>query len=72
MGHLVSSPRERQKIDRRDSRRDEREGQERKRNRNKSEYKKLEMCQYDTDASAQGHPHPHAGILQKIKLKNGP
>ena len=34
--------------------------------------KKLEMYQYDTDALAQGHPHPHAGILQKMKLKNGP
>ena len=27
VGHFVSSPREREKIDRRDSRRDEREGQ---------------------------------------------
>ena len=35
--HFVSSPREREKIDRRDSRRDEREGQGRKRNRNESE-----------------------------------
>ena len=34
VGHFVSSPREREKIDRRDSRRDEREGQGRKRNRN--------------------------------------
>ena len=34
MGHFVSSPREREK---RDSRRDEREGQGRKRNRNESE-----------------------------------
>ena len=37
MGHFVSSPREREKSDRRDSRRDEREGQGRKRNRNESE-----------------------------------
>ena len=37
MGHFVSSPREREKIDRRDSRRDEREGQGRKRDRNESE-----------------------------------
>ena len=37
MGHFVSSPREREKRDRRDSRRDEREGQGRKRNRNESE-----------------------------------
>ena len=37
VGHLVSSPREREKRDRRDSRRDEREGQGRKRNRNESE-----------------------------------
>ena len=37
VGHFVSSPREREKIDRRDSRGDEREGLERKRNRNKSE-----------------------------------
>ena len=33
----MSSPREREKRDRRDSRRDEREGQGRKRNRNKNE-----------------------------------
>ena len=39
VGHFVSSPREREKIDRRDSRRDEREGQGRKRNRNESEEK---------------------------------
>ena len=36
-GHFVSSPREREKRDRRDSRRDEREGQGRKRNRSESE-----------------------------------
>ena len=36
VGHFVSSPREREK---RDSRGDEREGQERKRNRNESEEK---------------------------------
>ena len=38
MGHFVSSPREREKRDRRDSRGDEREGQGRKRNRNGSEF----------------------------------
>ena len=37
VGHFVSSPREREKRDRRDSRGDEREEQERKRNRNDSE-----------------------------------
>ena len=37
MGHFVSSPREREKRDRRNSRLDEREGQERKRKMNKSE-----------------------------------
>ena len=37
VGHFVSSPREREKSDRRDSRRDEREEQGRKRNRNESE-----------------------------------
>ena len=37
MGHFVSSPRERERKDRRDSRGDEREGQGRKRNRNESE-----------------------------------
>ena len=37
MGHFVSSPRESEKGDRRDSRRDEREEQGRKRNRNESE-----------------------------------
>ena len=36
VGHFVSSPREREKKDRRDSRGDEREGQGRKRNRNES------------------------------------
>ena len=35
-GHFVSSPRERENRDRRDSRGDEREGQGRKRNRNES------------------------------------
>ena len=37
VGHFVLSPREREKGDRRDSRRDERERQGRKRNRNESE-----------------------------------
>ena len=37
MGHFVSSPREREKRDRKDGRRDERKGQGRKRNRNESE-----------------------------------
>ena len=37
MGHFVSSPREREKRDKRDSRGDEREGLGRKRNRNESE-----------------------------------
>ena len=37
VGHFVSSPRERAKIDRSDSRGDEREGQGKKRNRNGSE-----------------------------------
>ena len=37
VGHFVSSPREREKRDRRDSRGDEREGQGRKRNKNRSE-----------------------------------
>ena len=36
-GHFVSSPREREKRDSRESRGDEREGQGRKRNRNESE-----------------------------------
>ena len=36
MGHFVSSPREREKRDRRDSRGDLREGQGRKKNRNES------------------------------------
>ena len=36
-GLFVSSPREREKRDRRDSRGDEKEGQRRKRNRNESE-----------------------------------
>ena len=37
VGHFVSSPREREERDRRDSRGDEREGQRRKKNRNGSE-----------------------------------
>ena len=37
VGHFVSSPREMEKRDRRDSKGDEREGQGRKRNRNESE-----------------------------------
>ena len=37
MSHFVSSPREREKRNRRDSKRDVREGQGRKRNRNESE-----------------------------------
>ena len=37
VSHFVSSPREREKRDRRESRGDEREGQGRKRNRNESE-----------------------------------
>ena len=37
MGHFVLSPGEREKRDRRDSRRDEREGLGRKKNRNESE-----------------------------------
>ena len=37
VGHFVSSPREREKKDRRDSRRDESEGHGRKRNRSESE-----------------------------------
>ena len=37
VGHFVSSPREKDKRDRRDSKGDEREGQERKRNRTGSE-----------------------------------
>ena len=37
VGHFVSSPRETDKRDRRDSRGDEREGQGRNRNRNESE-----------------------------------
>ena len=37
VGHFVSSPRKREISERRDSRRDEREGQGRKRNRNESE-----------------------------------
>ena len=37
VGHFVSSPKEREKRDRRDSRGDEREGQGRKRNRDERE-----------------------------------
>ena len=40
VGHYVSSPREREKRDRRDSRRDEREGQGRERNMNESKKQK--------------------------------
>ena len=37
VGHFVSSPRDREKKDRRDTRGDEREGQGKKRNRNERE-----------------------------------
>ena len=37
VGHFMSSPREREKRDRKDSREDEKEGQGKKRNRNESE-----------------------------------
>ena len=37
VGHFVTSSREREKRDRKDSRKDEREGQGKKRNRNESE-----------------------------------
>ena len=54
MGHFVSSPREREKRDRRDSRRDEREGQGRKRNRNESE---------ETEEIKTSPPYPY--LLQR-------
>ena len=41
MGHFVSSPTEREKRDRRDSRGDEREEQKRKQNRNESETEEI-------------------------------
>ena len=41
VGHFVLSARKREKIDRRDSRVDEREGQGRKKNRNESEETKI-------------------------------
>ena len=43
VGHYVSSPKEREKRDRKDSRGDEREGQERKRNRNESEETEMKV-----------------------------
>ena len=49
VGHFVSSPREREKRDRRDSRRDEREKQGRMRNRNvceKTEIKTFPLYPY--------------------------
>ena len=50
VGHFVSSPREREKRDRRGSRRDEREKQGRKENRNESEkteeIKTFLLCPY--------------------------
>ena len=42
MGHFVSSPRVREKRDRRDSKGDKREGQDRKRKMNENEKKKIE------------------------------
>ena len=51
MGHFVSSPREGEKSDRRDSRRDEREGQGIKRNRNESEETSLK-----TQSTSMGDP----------------
>ena len=54
MDHFVSFPREREKRDRRDSRRDEREGQGRKRNRNESE---------ETEEIKTSPPYPY--LLQR-------
>ena len=54
VGHFVSSPREREKRDRRDSRRDESEGQGRKRNRNESE---------ETEEIETSPPYPY--LLQR-------
>ena len=70
VGHFVSSPREWEKRDRRDSRRDEKRDREERGTGMKE--KKLEMFQYDTNAPIQGHSHPQAGIQQKMKLKNWP
>ena len=52
MGHFVSSTREREKRDRRNSREDVREEQGRKRNRNKSEETEEEI--YSTGADING------------------
>ena len=57
MGHFVSSPREREKRDRIDSRRDEREGQGRKRNRNESE---------ETEEIKTSPPYPY--LLQSTQV----
>ena len=57
VGHFVSSPREREKKDRRDSRGDEREGQGRKRNRNESE--EIEISPSTLTCYKDGRPCPN-------------
>ena len=78
-GHFVSSPREREKRDRRESRGDEREGQGRKRNRNESE----ETEEIKTFPSTLTHykdsrPCPtvsqyqlDAPVMKELSLQNG-
>ena len=69
VGHFVSSPREREKRDRRDSRRDEREGQGRKRNMNES---------VETEETSKFHGEFMSPalflfeVLKMVKLTRGP
>ena len=62
MGHFVLSPREWQKRDRRDSRGDEREGQERKRSRRRSH---TVGCPSDLRYTT---PSPHSGSVVQRPL----
>ena len=64
VGHFVSSPREREKRDRRDSRGDEREGQERKRNRNESEEKEIKTSPSTLTCYKDSRPCPAVSQYQ--------
>ena len=69
VGHFVSSPREREKRDKRASIGDEREGQGRQTGMKVKKQKKLEMCQYDTGAPAKGPSSPARRHFSKNEVE---
>ena len=78
VGHFVSSPREREKRDRRDSRGDEREEQGRKRNRNESEVPCPAVSQYQLDVPVRyihyilaTPDHPQSTVSSQTPLRIG-